>query len=159
MLFLVLLLAAALCATRVSSFAAMLTRQHCDDKAFEVGEVMMGSDVVVNEERKIILFDDTEHEWPHTYYYGRETKLKVALLPKAGQFAFEVRCANCYFENGKCDGQRRIAQLNATLVLPQTLRGKVEIRALWAKSYGPVQLAPIYLLEEEDGKKQSESEL
>jgi len=158
MFFLVLLLAATLCATRVSSFAAMLTRQHCDDKAFEVGEVMMGSDVVINEERKIILFDNAEQEWQHTYHHGRETKLKVALLPKVGQFVFEVRCESCYFENGKCNGQRRIAQSNATLVLPPTVRGRVEIRALWAKSYGPVQLAPIYLLEE-DGKKQSESEL
>ena len=110
---------------------------------------MMGHAVEANNERKLVFFE-LEQDKPSasTYARGQETRLRVALLPTVRQFALEVKCGSCWWEDGKCAGQRRSARVNATLVIPADHRGAVEVRALWGETYGAVQLAPpIRLLE------------
>lgn len=142
------------------AFASMLCKQHCEDKAFEAGEMMMGMQVVPNGEREIaveLLLQGGEEMalrsgslWTPQSRSGDDLLLfKVYLAPKVGQFALEVRhCDACYFKEGKCHGSRRTNQVNATLVVPANHSdGPIELRALWAKSYSSgVQIAPHFTL-------------
>lgn len=130
------------------AFANMLCRQHCEDKSFEVGEMIMGEPVISSTEKRIVLLDAKGEDVASSSSFplSKEARYTVQLLSKVSQFALEVECSGCYFVEGKCNNKRRTIQVNATLVVPVGHRGQVEVRALWAKLYGKVSASQPFIL-------------
>ena len=132
----------ALILSLVAAFSNYLVRKHCDDRQFEVGEIIMGEAVKRSVDFRITVYAADEQikngsSIPHL------KSVKVA-LGKVYKFAFEARCLKCYFENGSCAGLRRTTEGNATLVIPNP--EVVELRALWGRVYGKVFLTESFIL-------------
>ena len=130
------------------AFANMLCRQHCEDKNFKIGEMIMGEPVIFSEEKRIVLLDAKGQEVASgsSYPISEEARYTVQLLSKVSQFALEVECNGCSFVEGKCNRARRTIQVNATLLVPARHRGQVEVRALWSKLYGQVSASQPFIL-------------
>lgn len=134
-------------ASLVNSFATELTRSHCEDRKFAVGEMIMGNAVTPSTEKKLFAVESvTGERITNASFYSNpvpngDLRINVWLEPKVFQFAFQANCWGCYFVDGKCPRRNRSNKANATLVIPEGFEGPVEVLALWGKTYGEVFLA------------------
>ena len=125
-----------------AAFSNYLIRQHCNDRQFEVDEIIMGEAVKRSGDFKIAVYAD--NELVKNGSTSNFKNVKVALSGKVYQVAIEVRCSACNFEGGSCEGKRRTTESNSTLFIPK--KEIVEIRALWGRVYGKVFLTESFVL-------------
>ena len=125
-----------------AAFSNYLVRQHCNDRQFEVDEVIMGEAVKRSGDYSITVY--AADELIRNGSTSNLKNVKVAMSGKVYQVAIEVRCSACYFDGGSCEGKRRTTETNATLIIPK--EEIVEIRALWGRVYGKVFLTESFVL-------------
>ena len=133
-----------------------LTRKHCDDRKFAIGETLMGNVITRSAEKTIrVVREGTAERIYNASFYPNpmptsDLRVVVSLEPKVSQFAFQVNCWGCKIEGGSCPRMNRSAnKQNITVVIPAGFEGPVEILAMWGKIYGETFLSEPFCFQQE----------
>jgi len=148
-------LVAMLCVGHACSFATHMTREYCE-RELRVGVVIMGKEIVLSEERQLLVFRFVDGEQQlvrsgSTVSSGEILYFK--LEPKSFQFVLETS-EGAHFEDGKCANKRRTHNQNASLVI-DSQHTEISVIAAYAKSYNMgVQVTQPFFLSRDDANKE-----